>query len=296
MFSLMDSTRQDGLLAVLFPGQGSHLPGMKSQVERFRPDLVLLARAVVGDDPFDRVSESTRFAQPAIFCAALAGWRRLRDGVQPDVMAGHSLGDVAALVAAGAISSEDGLHLVAARGRLMEHAVARSRPGGMMVVRTADRAELAALAADAGLTVANDNTPELVVLSGPDDALERVERVFRARGVRSRRLDVRGAFHTPDMEAAVPQFRELLSGMEIRPPAMPVYSSVTAKEFDDVRERLAQALVKPVRWLDVMRAMRARGVTRFVETGPGRVLTGLILKTLPDARTDDAPQPEAAHV
>jgi acyl transferase domain-containing protein len=297
MFWWMDSTRQEGLLAVLFPGQGSHLPGMRAQVERFRPDLVLLARAAVGDDPFDRATESTRFAQPAIFCAALAGWRRLRDVMQPDVMAGHSLGDVAALVAAGAISSEDGLHLVAARGRLMERAVARSRPGGMMVVRTSDRAELAALAADAGLSVANENGPEEMVLSGPDDALDRVARVFRGNGVRSRRLDVRGAFHTPAMEAAVPQFRELLSGMEIRKPAMPVYSSVTAREFDDVRERLAQALVKPVRWLDVMRAMRARGVTRFVETGPGRVLTGLILKTLPDARTDDAlQQPEAAHV
>ena len=269
---------------------------MRAQVERFRPDLLLLARAAVGDDPFERAAESTRFAQPAIYCAALAGWRRLRDLLQPDVMAGHSLGEIAALVAAGALNAEDGLHLVAARGRLMERAAALAGPGGMLAVRTADRAELAALAADAGLSIANDNAPKQVVLSGPDEPLDRVERVFRARGVRSRRLDIRGAFHTPAMESALPQYREVLSAIEIRPPAIPVYSGVTGEEFDDVRERLAQALVKQVRWLDVMRAMRARGVTRFVETGPGRVLTGLIEKTLPDARTDDALQPEAANV
>ena len=291
----MDSTKQDGLVGLLFPGQGSQIPGMRKQVERYRPDLVLLARAAVGDDPFERAGESTRFAQPAIFCASLAGWRRLRDTLQPDVMAGHSLGEVAALVAAGALSAEDGLHLVAARGRLMERAAAGAGAGGMLAVRTADRAELRALADDAGLTVANDNAPEHVVLSGPDESLDRVERVFRARGVRSRRLDIRGAFHTPAMESAVPQFRQLLYGMDVRQPAMPVYSGVTGKEFDDVREQLAQALVKPVRWLDVMRAMHARGVTRFVETGPGRVLTGLVENALPDSRTDHVPLPEAAH-
>jgi [acyl-carrier-protein] S-malonyltransferase len=292
----MVSTHNDGELAVLFPGQGSHLPGMRAQVQRFRPDLVPLARDAVGDDPFERAAESTRFAQPAIYCAALAGWRRLRDLLQPDVMAGHSLGEIPALVAAGALSAEDGLHLVAGRGRLMEHAAAQAGPGGMMAVRTADRAELGALATDAGLTVANDNAPEQVVLSGPDEALRRVERVFRARGVRSRRLDIRGAFHTPAMQTVLPEYRELLSAIEVRTPTMPIYSCVTGAEFDDVRERLAQSLVKPVRWLDVMRALRDRGVTRFVETGPGRVLTGLIQKTLPDARTDDALQPEAAHV
>jgi [acyl-carrier-protein] S-malonyltransferase len=292
----MDARRQDGLLGVLFPGQGSQTSDMRRSVERWRPDLVLLAKTAVGDDPFERADESTRFAQPAIFCAALAGWRRLRDVLEPDVMAGHSLGEVSALVAAGALSSEDGLQLVVARGRLMEEAAASNGGGGMLAVRTSDRAGLGALAADAGLTVANDNSPEQVVLSGPDESLERVERVFHARGVRSKRLAIQGAFHTPAMEAALPRFRELLAGVEIREPAVPVYSCVTAREFDDVRERLAQALVKPVRWIDVMRAMRARGVTRFVETGPGRVLSGLVRRTLNDAQTQDAPELEAAHV
>jgi acyl transferase domain-containing protein len=289
----MDFNRNDGLLAVLFPGQGSQTADMRTEVERWRPDLVLLAKAAAGDDPFKRAEEGTRYAQPAIFCAALAGWRRLRDVVQPDVMAGHSLGEIAALVAAGSLSAEDGLHLVAARGRLMQEAAESHGGGGMLAVRTTDRTELRALASDIGLAIANDNTPEQVVLSGPDDSIELVERVFRARGVKSRRLPIRGAFHTPAMEHTLPHFRELLAGIEIRQPAMPVFSCVTAREFTDVREQLAQALVKPVRWLDVMRAMRARGVTRFVETGPGRVLTGLVRKTIDDAQT---PELEAASV
>jgi [acyl-carrier-protein] S-malonyltransferase len=289
----MDFNRQDGQLGVLFPGQGSQTANMRREVERWRPDLVLLATAAVGADPFERIDEGTRYAQPAIFCAALAGWRRLRDVMQPDVMAGHSLGEIAALVAAGSMSAEDGLHLVAARGRLMEEAADSLGGGGMLAVRTTDRAELGALAADIGLSIANDNSPEQVVLSGPDDSIDLVERVFRARGVKSRRLAIRGAFHTPAMEGALPHFRELLAGIEIREPAMPVFSCVTAREFTDVREQLAQALVKPVRWLDVMRAMRARGVTRFIETGPGRVLSGLVRRTINDAQT---PELEAASV
>ena len=289
----MDITRNDGLLAVLFPGQGSQTDDMRREVERWRPDLALLAEAAVGEDPFARANESTRFAQPAIFCASLAGWRRVRDTLQPDVMAGHSLGEITALVAAGALSAEDGLHLVVARGRLMAAAAESLGGGGMLAVRTSNRAELGALAADAGLSIANDNAPEQVVLSGPDDAIELVERLLRAQDVRSHRLSVRGAFHTPAMEATVPHFREVLAGIEIRKPALPVFSGVAASEFDDVRERLAEALVKTVRWVDVMRAMRARGVTRFVEAGPGRVLSGLVRRTIEDAHT---PELEAASV
>jgi [acyl-carrier-protein] S-malonyltransferase len=292
----MEATRHDAPLAVLFPGQGSQTPDMREQVERWRPDLVLLARAAVGDDPFERADESTRYAQPAIFCAALAGWRRLRNVVEPAAMAGHSLGEISALVAAGALSAEDGLHVVAARGRLMEHAAEANGPGGMLAVRTTEHAELAALAGDAGLVVANENAPEQAVLSGPSDALGRVERVLGARGIRTKRLPIRGAFHTPAMAPAVPRFREVLAGVRFGAPAVPVLSCVTGREFDDVRERLAEALVKPVRWLDVMRTLRARGITRFVESGPGHVLTGLVRRTLADVEAEPAaPILEAAH-
>lgn len=159
--------------AILFPGQGSQAAGMREQVERWRPDLVLLARAAVGDDPFERADEGTRFAQPAIFCAALAGWRSMRDDFEPELMAGHSLGEITALVAAGAMDAADGLNLVAARGSLMQEAADAAGGGGMLAVRASDRDELAGVIADTGATLANDNSPEQVVLSGPDDVLER---------------------------------------------------------------------------------------------------------------------------
>jgi [acyl-carrier-protein] S-malonyltransferase len=280
--------------AILFPGQGSQAAGMREQVERWRPDLILLARAAVGADPFERADEGTRFAQPAIFCAALAGWRRLRDDFEPELMAGHSLGEITALVAAGAMDAEDGLNLVAARGSLMQDAADSAGGGGMLAVRASDREELVDAIADTGVTLANDNSPEQVVLSGPDDALERAERELRDRGVRAKRLPVAGAFHSPAMESAVPDFRERLGEIELRAPSVPVLSCVTAEPFDDVRERLAQALTRPVRWLDVMRELHARGATRFVETGPGKVLTGLVRRSL-DGVDADAPALEAAH-
>jgi malonyl CoA-acyl carrier protein transacylase len=280
--------------AILFPGQGSQAAGMREQVERWRPDLLLLARAAVGADPFERADEGTRFAQPAIFCAALAGWRRLRDDVEPALMAGHSLGEITALVAAGALGAEAGLKLVAARGRLMQEAAEATGDGGMLAVRATDRDELPALAGDAGLTVANDNSPEQIVLSGPGAALERAEAELRERGVRAKRLPVQGAFHSPAMEAAVPEFRRQLDEVEFRAPSVPVFSCVTAQPFDDVRERLAQALTRPVRWLEVMRALRERGADHFVETGPGKVLTGLVRRSLDDVQAE-APALEAAH-
>src|SRR4051812_7967952 len=116
-------------LAVLFPGQGSQTPAMRELVGRLRPDLLELAPPPVGEDPFERVDDGTRFAQPAIFCAALAGWESLKGELRPDVLAGHSLGEITALVAAGALSDADALHLVAARGRLMQEAGGQ---GGML--------------------------------------------------------------------------------------------------------------------------------------------------------------------
>ena len=115
----------NGHIALLFPGQGSQDPDMLEQVERHRPDLLELARAEVGDDLFERVEDGTRWAQPAIFCAALAGFDVLRDRVEPDFMAGHSLGEIAALAAADGLTAEDALRLVAARGRLMQEAAER---------------------------------------------------------------------------------------------------------------------------------------------------------------------------
>jgi [acyl-carrier-protein] S-malonyltransferase len=285
----------NGQTALLFPGQGSQTPEMRELVERHRPDLLELARAEVGDDLFERTGEGTRWAQPAIFCAALAGFDVLRDRVEPDLMAGHSLGEIAALAAAGAVTAEDGLRLVAARGRLMQEAAERAADGGMMAVRARERTSVERVAEEGGLTVANDNAPDQLVLSGPNDGLAAAEEQLREAGVRVKRLPVAGAFHSPLMEPAVEPFRAVVLETELREPRVPVLSCVTAQPFDDVRERLVQALTHPVRWLDVMRALQERGATRFVETGPGRVLANLVRKSLEGVESDAPLAMEAAN-
>ena len=271
---------RDRQTALLFPGQGSQTDDMRETVERHRPDLLELALAEVGADLFDRATEGTRWAQPAIYCAALAGAAEL--DVQGDVMAGHSLGEITALVAAGAIGAEDGLRLVAARGRLMQEAAEETGDGGMTAVRARDdnRDAIAEVAAEAGVSIANDNAPDQLVLSGAVSALDTAEALLKERGVRGKRLPVAGAFHSPLMEPAVEPFRATVESIEIGEPRVPVYSCVTVEPFDDVRQRLVEAITSPVRWLDVMRALDARGVTDFVETGPGKVLTNLVKKAL----------------
>jgi [acyl-carrier-protein] S-malonyltransferase len=268
--------------AILFPGQGSQTPEMRDDVERNRPDLLALATEIVGEDPFPRVDDGTGFAQPAIFCASLAGFSVLeRSGAE--LMAGHSLGELAALVAAGAISERDGLGLVALRGRLMQEAGERAGDGGMLALLgrgAADHAE--ALAAAHGLAVANDNSPQQVVLSGARGSLPAAAESARELGLRGIELPVTGAFHSPMMASAVPEFEAALGKVRIAPPVATVFSAVTAEPFDDVRLRLVQALIKPVRWRETMLAMHRAGAERFVEVGPGRVLTALAKRTLRD--------------
>jgi [acyl-carrier-protein] S-malonyltransferase len=275
-----------GHLAMLFPGQGSQTPDMREQVERHRPDLLELAQSEVSDDLFERAGEGTRWAQPAIFCAALAGYEQLKDRYEPDLMAGHSLGEISALVAADALDADDGLRLVAARGRLMQEAAEETGDGGMLAVRARDRAPVEEVAAESGLSIANDNAPDQLVLSGALAALDDAERLLGERRVRAKRLPVAGAFHSPLMEPAVEPFRRVAEQIELREPRVPVLSCVTAAPFHDVGEQLVQAITHPVRWMDVMSALRELGATRFVETGPGRVLTGLVRKSLPDVEAE----------
>jgi len=273
---------RDQRTALLFPGQGSQTADMRETVERHRPDLLELAQREVGPDLFERAADGTRWAQPAIFCAALAGWQAMRDEVEPDAMAGHSLGEITALVAAGALSDEDGLRLVAARGRLMQEAAEETGDGGMTAVRARDdnRELIAEVAAATNVAIANDNAPDQLVLSGALSALDAAEAQLKERGVRGKRLPVAGAFHSPLMEPAVEPFRALVNETEIGEPRVPVYSCVTAEPFDDIPGLLVRALTEPVRWLGVMHALDARGVTDFVETGPGQVLTNLVKKSL----------------
>ena len=196
-----------GDTALLFPGQGSHVDGMRDLVAAARPDLMALVVSEVGDDPFPRVEESTRFAQPAIFCASLASLPAAPIG---DWMAGHSLGEFAALVAAGSLREEDALRLVVLRGRLMDEAAGGA--GGMLALRGPDAWEMAAeIAFEAGAYPANHNSPTQVVLGGSAVAVEDARRIARGRGLRANVLPVRGAFHTPLMESTRSPFASALA-------------------------------------------------------------------------------------
>jgi [acyl-carrier-protein] S-malonyltransferase len=280
--------------ALLFPGQGSQTAEMRDEVAAARPDLLALACEVVGDDPFARVDDGTRYAQPAIYCASVVGFERLRDaGVKGIAYAGHSLGEVAALVAAEALSAEDGLRLVATRGRLMQESGERAGDCSMLALLGKGAADHAAAIADAaGLTVANDNAPNQVVLSGAKGAFAKAGEAAREHGLRAVPLPVTGAFHSSAMAAARPELEDALAAIDFGAPSVTVVSSITTQPFDDVRARLADALTMPVRWRETLLALRAQGVERFVETGPGKVLTGLVKRTVPDAEALVAEQLE----
>jgi malonyl CoA-acyl carrier protein transacylase len=271
--------------AILFPGQGSQQPDMRDTVARERPELLDAALAVVGEDPFARAEEGTQFAQPAIFCASLAGWAGL-GSPSGEVMAGHSLGELSALVAAGCLEERDGLELVALRGRLMHEAGTRAGDGGMLALLgpgAADRAE--ELAAAHGLTVANDNCPTQVVLSGAREALPAAGESAREAGLRPMEVAVSGAFHSPMMASAVPRFEAAVAEVEFRPAGVTVFSAVTAQPFEgeaDIRLRLVEGLTRPVRWRETLLGLQRFGAERFVEVGPGRVLTNLAKRTLKD--------------
>lgn len=242
-----------------------------------------MAIDVVGEDPFLRVDDGTQFAQPAIFCASVAGWCAL-DRPQVEFTAGHSLGEFGALVAAGAISEHDALRLVALRGQLMAEAGEVAGAGGMMAVVGRTAAEEAEnLAAIHGLAVANDNSPQQVVLSGRRELFSDAERTAKELGLKAIILPVTGAFHSPMMASATPHFQAAIDEIEIDDAAAAhVISAVTAEPFTDVRTQLTESLTSPVRWRDVLMSLHRLGVTRFVEVGPGRVLTGLAKRTLRD--------------
>ncbi len=268
------------LTAILFPGQGSQTSDMRATVAQARPELLEMVVEAVGEDPFARADEGTCFAQPAIFCASLAGWESLGRPAG-EMMAGHSLGELAALVVAGSLSERDGLELVALRGALMQRAGDEAGDGGMIALMGSGAAERAAeLAGAHGLSVANDNSPKQIVLSGAREALPNAAAAAKELGLRALELPVTGAFHSPMMASAVPKFAAALERVTIERPRVTVLSAVTAEPFDDVRRRLVEALTMPVRWRETMLALRARGAERFIEVGPGRVLTGLAKRTL----------------
>jgi [acyl-carrier-protein] S-malonyltransferase len=283
----------DRTLAALFPGQGVGDSETRELVRSQRPDLLALATQLAGADPFERIGEATRYAQPAIYCASIAGFERLG---RPDaaLLAGHSLGEIAALAAAGAVDELEGLRIASERGRLMDLAAEDCEPSGMLAVG-ADRRQAVELAARHQLSLANLNSPSQSVLSGSVAALDAALADAREQGLRAKRLAVAGAFHSPFMAAAVDPFGELLASIDFRRPDRTVVSCVTAEPFEsDPRGSLIAALTEPVRWVETMEALHAAGARRFLDVGPGRVLAKLVPRIL-DGVEVVKPQ-EPAHV
>lgn len=269
---------------LLFPGQGSSLLDAEPLAVEHCGELIEHCQDVLGESPFAGAPEHTRFVQPAIFIASIAGLRSLGE-VRPRAFAGHSLGELSALVAAGVLDQHDALELVILRGSLMARATERGGDDeGMLALLKASSSQAENLAREFDVAVANDNAPGQIGLSGRSANLREAGRAARAIGLRALVLDVAGAFHTPSMLSACAPFRRALARVEVRPASAPVFSGLTARPFVDVRDQLVAALTRRVRWRETMLALHALGARAYVDVGPDQVLARLAARNLPDCR------------
>ncbi|QSQ36816.1 ACP S-malonyltransferase [Xanthomonas translucens] len=285
----------DSTLAFVFPGQGSQSLGMLSDLSELHPplrDSFVEASDGAGVDLWaltqggpEEMLNRTEYTQPALLAASVALWRlwQAQGGARPALLAGHSLGEYSALVAAGALSLHDGAHLVRLRGQLMQDA-APAGVGAMAAVIGAEDAlveEVCAQAAGSQVVVpANYNAPGQVVIGGDAAAVERALALLAERGVRKTvKLAVSVPSHTPLMREAANRLAEAMRGLAWHAPQLPVVQNVDAQVHDGVdaiRQALVEQLYLPVRWTGCVQALAARGATRVAECGPGKVLTGLI--------------------
>ncbi len=283
--------------AALFPGQGSQAVGMGADFAReyeIGRDTFAAADEILGfalsrlcfEGPADELDQTTH-TQPALYVCSLAIWRVLQDllpAARPAFMAGHSLGEFSALTAAGALSFEDGLPLVAARGRLMAAAGERN-PGAMAALlgleadAVADLCRRVSHELGATVVLANDNCPGQAVVSGENSAVEAVMQLAGEAGARRVvKLAVSVAAHSPLMESAQPGFREALDRATFSMPSARVFGNVDARPLENaaqIRAELERQLTRTVRWTGSLRAMFDAGVDSVIEVGSGTVLTGL---------------------
>lgn len=277
--------------AYIFPGQGSQFPGMAKDLYSKHKDLMERANEVLGfritDIMFEGTADdlkATKVTQPAIFLHSVL--LAMEQEQQPDMVAGHSLGEFSALVAAGAMDWEDGLRLVAIRAREMQKCCEKV-PGTMAaIIKLPDEVIEQVCAGIPGVVPANFNSPGQVVISGEEQAVDTACEQLKAAGAkRAIKLPVSGAFHSPLMEPARTELAKAIEATPFHAPKCPIYQNVTARATMDPQEikaNLLKQLTSPVRWTQSVLNMREAGATHFVELGPGEVLQGLVRRILPE--------------
>lgn len=279
--------------AYVFPGQGAQFVGMGKDLYDQHTEAKSLfekANEILGfsitDVMFSGTEEDlkqTKVTQPAIFLHSVILAQCLGETFQPDVVAGHSLGELSALVAAGALSFEDGLKLVSKRANAMQKAC-ELQESTMAAILGLDDAVVEEVcdSIDGTVIAANYNCPGQVVISGTIKAVEEACRKLEEAGARRTLvLNVGGAFHSPLMEPAKVELQEAIEQTDFSDPICPVYQNVDAKVYTDadiIKENLIAQLTSPVRWTQTVQNMLADGVQSFVEVGPGKVLQGLVKK------------------
>lgn len=278
--------------ALIFPGQGTQASGMGRDLAEKHPEIrALFERAgeVLGYDlaricfegPDTELTRSDH-AQPAIFLVSVAcaeALKRARPALAWAASAGLSSGEWAALYVADVLGFDDALRILQARGRFMQEAC-EMNPGAMTSVLGLDPAALQGVCDETGAEIANMNSPEQTVLSGTREAIEAAEKVAVEKGARRAiRLNVAGAFHSSLMRPAAEKLDALLEEVNFRPPTMTVLSNATGRPHgqpEDIRRAMVEQVTSSVRWVQCVRTMGQAGVGRYVECGPGRVLSGLV--------------------
>lgn len=285
--------------AYLFPGQGSQFVGMGQQhyrtnehfaryVDRANDLLGIDLKGIMFEGPEEKLKQ-TEYTQPAIYLHSVALYTTL-DG-QPDMVAGHSLGEFSALVACGAVTFEDALRIVRRRGELMQQA-GEENPGTMAAVIgmedevVEEMCKRASSETGKEVVAANFNCPGQLVISGHEDAVQHAVDLAKEEGCRlAKVLPVSGAFHSSLMQPAYDGLEQELEGLSVSEPRCPIYSNYTGEPTTDtgeIRENLLNQLLNPVRWTQTLRNMHENGAKTFVEVGPGKVLQGLVKRTLDD--------------